>query len=248
MFRMFNGCTSLKSLDLSNFNTEKITDMSSMFYGCISLESVNLSNFNTAECKDFGGMFFYCRTLTSVDVSHFDTSNAINNGYYNGMLYMFINCSSLKELDCSNFIINPNSSVKLMFAGCTALTKLNISSFDTNTVIVDDIFEGAFDGATGATLILGEKCDASSDGQIKLQNGETPYETGIAYATKDGYTYTIKSHSLMRGARRIIHTELNDVKGTEPTPKPLPADYYDKIKIPVKKNSDRKIVLMELLK
>ena len=29
---MFEGCKSLKSLDLSNFNTQNVTDMSGMFY------------------------------------------------------------------------------------------------------------------------------------------------------------------------------------------------------------------------
>ena len=46
MNSMFNYCTSLKSLDLSNFNTQKVKDMSSMFYHCSSL-SLDLSNFNT---------------------------------------------------------------------------------------------------------------------------------------------------------------------------------------------------------
>ena len=31
---MFSGCSSLKELNLSNFNTNNVTDMSYMFYGC----------------------------------------------------------------------------------------------------------------------------------------------------------------------------------------------------------------------
>ena len=44
---MFYGCNSLSSLDLSNFNTQNVTDMGYMFAGCNSLSSLNLSNFNT---------------------------------------------------------------------------------------------------------------------------------------------------------------------------------------------------------
>ena len=31
---MFYGCSSLKELNLSNFNTNNVTDMECMFYGC----------------------------------------------------------------------------------------------------------------------------------------------------------------------------------------------------------------------
>ena len=34
MFAMFNECSSLKELNLSNFNTNNVTDMRGMFYGC----------------------------------------------------------------------------------------------------------------------------------------------------------------------------------------------------------------------
>ena len=44
---MFYDCSSLTSLNLSNFNTNNVTDMSGMFYECSSLASLNLFNFNT---------------------------------------------------------------------------------------------------------------------------------------------------------------------------------------------------------
>ena len=41
---MFYDCNSLVSLDLSNFKTEKVTNMKFMFYKCKSLMQINLSN------------------------------------------------------------------------------------------------------------------------------------------------------------------------------------------------------------
>ena len=32
---MFNGCSSLKELNLNNFNTINVTNMSGMFYECL---------------------------------------------------------------------------------------------------------------------------------------------------------------------------------------------------------------------
>ena len=38
---MFYDCESLESIDLSSFNSNNVSDMSSMFYGCYSLKSIN---------------------------------------------------------------------------------------------------------------------------------------------------------------------------------------------------------------
>ena len=46
---MFYNCSSLKELNLSNFNTKNVTNMSYMFGYCSSLKELNLSNFNTSK-------------------------------------------------------------------------------------------------------------------------------------------------------------------------------------------------------
>ena len=39
---MFYECESLTNLNLSNFNTQNVTDMESMFYYCKSLKKINV--------------------------------------------------------------------------------------------------------------------------------------------------------------------------------------------------------------
>ena len=39
---MFCGCKSLTNIDLSNFNTQNVTNMKYMFYGCKSLNKENV--------------------------------------------------------------------------------------------------------------------------------------------------------------------------------------------------------------
>ena len=56
--------------------------MSSMFYSCSNLTSLDVSNFDTSKVTDMGGMFYSCSNLTSLDVSNFDTSNANKHGFY----------------------------------------------------------------------------------------------------------------------------------------------------------------------
>ena len=57
---MFSGCSSLKELNLNNFNTNNVTNMSCMFSLCSSLKELNLNNFNTNNVTDMRGMFRYC--------------------------------------------------------------------------------------------------------------------------------------------------------------------------------------------
>ena len=57
---MFYGCSSLKELNLNNFNTNNVTDMSDMFCGCSSLKELNLNNFNTNNVTNMWYMFGGC--------------------------------------------------------------------------------------------------------------------------------------------------------------------------------------------
>ena len=54
---MFSRCYSLKELNLSNFNTNNVTNMRYMFEGCYSLKELNLSNFNTNNVTNMRFMF-----------------------------------------------------------------------------------------------------------------------------------------------------------------------------------------------
>jgi len=57
---MFSNCSSLKSLDLSNFNTTKLTSAFAMFKGCSSLTELNISNFNIKNVIYIKSMFSGC--------------------------------------------------------------------------------------------------------------------------------------------------------------------------------------------
>ena len=64
MKQMFYECSSLISLDISGFDTEKVRDMSGMFKGLSSLENLDLHTFNTKTCNAFNEIFDGCEKLT----------------------------------------------------------------------------------------------------------------------------------------------------------------------------------------
>ena len=71
MSYMFFDCISLKSIDVSSFNTEKVEEMQYMFKYCKSLTSINLSNFNTKNVKNIDEMFYDCSKIIFLDISNF---------------------------------------------------------------------------------------------------------------------------------------------------------------------------------
>ena len=80
---MFSGCDSLTSIDLSNFNTQNLTNMSYMFSECNSLTDINLSNFNTEIVTNMSYMFSECNSKTDIDLSNFNTQNVIDENNLN---------------------------------------------------------------------------------------------------------------------------------------------------------------------
>ena len=128
MQEMFSGCNALTSLDLSSFDTSKVTIMSNMFSSCNALTSLDLSNFDTSKVTIMSGMFYECNALTSLDVSSFNTSNVTY------MSSMFKNCSQLTSLDLSNFDTSNVTVIHSMFYNCSKLTSLDVSSFNTSKV------------------------------------------------------------------------------------------------------------------
>lgn len=57
---MFSGCSSLKKLDISNFNTDNLVSMWNMFYNCNSLVDLDISNFNLKKVEYMKGAFEKC--------------------------------------------------------------------------------------------------------------------------------------------------------------------------------------------
>lgn len=126
MTSMFENCTSLKEIDLSNFETKNVYHMNDMFMNCSSLKTIDTSKFNTAKVKDMKFMFYNCSSLQTLDVSNFNTSNVTD------MTNMFYNCKLLKNIDLANFDTSKVTDFSMMFLGCSNFTTLNLSSFDTS--------------------------------------------------------------------------------------------------------------------
>ena len=143
LFIRICNCTSLLSLDLSNFDTSECTTFDYMFYGCENLTSLNLSNFDTSSLLNLSNTFFGCKSLEYLDLSNF------NSLVLSDIDYAFCNCESLKSLNLYNLNTSNISNMALLFYGCSSLISLNISSnFNTSKV---KRMEGMFEGCESLT-------------------------------------------------------------------------------------------------
>ena len=64
---MFVYCTSLASLDISNYRTSEVTDMNSMFSNCSSLTTLDLSKFDISKVDKMHNMFQGCAMLEYIN-------------------------------------------------------------------------------------------------------------------------------------------------------------------------------------
>lgn len=125
---MFSSCKNIIYIDLSHFNTEKVTNMSYMFYYCENLKKINLCFLNTENVTDMSYMFCGCKELINLDLSSFKTPKVEK------MVSMFMFCKNLGTIHLKNFNTKKVRTMRSMFKFCKRLWKVDLTNFQTETV------------------------------------------------------------------------------------------------------------------
>ena len=151
---MFSFLENIIEVDLSNFDTSHVTNMSSMFDSCSNLENVNVSNLNTSLVKDMYSLFYGCFNLKSIDLPNFDFSKVtsmafilcdcsklenlnlsyINTSSVENMEFLFYGCSNLKSIDLSYFDFSKVTTIYVMFYECSKLENIDLSHMNTSLI------------------------------------------------------------------------------------------------------------------
>ena len=96
---MFYGQTYLTKINLENFKTNDVKDISNMFRDCESLEEINLSTLDFSNVENMEKMFYNAKKLTSLNIPNFSVGKLNLNE-------MFANCEKLETIDLSNITVN----------------------------------------------------------------------------------------------------------------------------------------------
>ena len=154
MSKMFSN-SKAESLDLSSFNTEKVTDMREMFKWCQAENVKGLENIKTSKVTDMQSMFEHS-SMKSLNLASFDTKLVTNMKrmfYYSQatsislpplnaenvttMEDMFRNSRALRIDGLGNFKTKKVTVLRSIFQECSAQS-LDVSSFDTSNVVTMD--------------------------------------------------------------------------------------------------------------
>lgn len=165
--RMFYGCHSLETVDLSPLDTSDITfdtlgSFNAMFAECHSLRRLDLSTFDTSRGSSFISMFNNCSSLEDIDLSSWNTERA------RSFLAMFANCSSLRSLDLSSFRTPKCREAKAMFANCTNLEHINMSGIDFSNCIYSNGLENMFKGCASLKSVCLLGCNERTINLVTL--------------------------------------------------------------------------------
>lgn len=127
MHGMFLNCTSLKSLDLSAFETSNVEDFGYMFWKCNRLESLDVSSFDTSAATNMRAMFTLCQKLKTIDLTNFETANVQTTGF------MFSSCTNLKAVIVGSKFSNSQAHCEYMFYKTPAQLYSHIDDYLANT-------------------------------------------------------------------------------------------------------------------
>ncbi len=182
MNSMFNGCSSLDTLDLSSFDTSSTINTASMFNGCSNLGKIIFgNNFKTSTTEN---MFSNCSKLTKLDLSGFDTSQRTENK--GTMTCMFSGCSSLTSLNLSSFNTSNVTNMDQMFYNCENLSNLTLGSFDMTSVTS---MYNMFYNCNKITINGNALVFVTSDDQKKIWPGSSEVKFVVKESNGDTYKY-----------------------------------------------------------
>lgn len=134
MQSMFEGCTNLTSITFpDDIDTSNVTDMSSMFKGCEKVTSLDLSGFTTSNVTTFASMFEKMKAVTEIklDYTKFTAADKVTT-----VMNMFKDCENLGGIDLRGFGDCTNlESVENWFNNCGRLTYIDLSNFSTSNTL-----------------------------------------------------------------------------------------------------------------
>ena len=128
MESLFQG-SNITSIDLSKFETSKVTSMNSMFYNCSNLNEINFGNIDTSSLENIEFLFYGCSSLISIDISNFKISKVTS------MYCLFCYCSNLENINFGNIKTYSVENMESLFEGCSKLSSINLLKFDTSNVV-----------------------------------------------------------------------------------------------------------------
>ena len=127
---ILSGCSNLEYLDVSQWNTSKVTNMYYAFIGCAKLtEIIGIEDLDVSNCTNLSCLFESCSGLTSLDLSKWNVTKCTQ------LNQLFYRCTSLVSVNLSGWNTTNNTRLDNIFSSCTRLTEIiGLETWDTSNV------------------------------------------------------------------------------------------------------------------
>jgi surface protein len=161
MNMIFQGCKQLKRLDLSNWDTKSLIDITedensstkngSLFTSCIALEFIDITGWDTSKIERFVNVFAGCISLKQI--KGLDTWNF---GNAKELFNLFYSCPLLEELDLSNVNFSQIENLEGFINECGSLNKIVLNN-NTDVNIVSNYLPNRSLTTTGSITLKSDK-------------------------------------------------------------------------------------------
>ena len=175
----------VKSIDLSNFDSSKVTNMKKMFYNSINLKSIDLRNFKTTEVTEMSNLFNGCTSLEILYMSEFNIleNTATENMFQDVNKLKYLGIDNVK--DANEIITNsPLNSINDLIV-CQS-EKLITNSGARNICCSYDIEEELCIYDNYIRVSFNESSDFTYDSGFKVGND---FRKIVSFIMKDNVMY-----------------------------------------------------------
>ena len=181
---MFAFCYELITVNVSSFDTSKVTEMKGMFCICRNLKYLDLSSFNTSSVEDMRDFFNGINSLVYLNLNSFtirertNTSNmflslasylkiCINDGEFNNR---FIDLSI--KISCNNNCFNDNIKINLQTNSCIDNCNESGNKYELNNLCYEICPNTSYLSSYNEYLCL----DKSSEDNYYFDNDKNLYK------------------------------------------------------------------------
>ena len=156
------------------------------FANMTNLKTVDVAKIDTSECRQMFDAFFRARKLKSLDLSSWDVSKTWN------FSCMFQECHSLENINMKGWSVHASQAGMFgMFFDCMSLQSLDLSGFDSTSVVSANKMFGYCQSLSKVTLNSNWKWVIYDDGEGT--NSYLPAPSSKYISGADGKWYSIST-------------------------------------------------------
>ena len=218
---MFSGCSSLATLDVSKWDTSKVTNMAGMFEDCASLASLDLTGWNTSKAESMASMFDGCSSLSSVKLGERFTFKARSGASHDAVLpdapagkgytgkWANASAPGASGVTAAELRDRYPDSADLRFASGTYVWEAAVDISAAKVTAPDQVYTGATLTPTPTVALNGKTLKAGADYTVSYKNNVNAGTATVVVTGKGNYegsaktTFTIKKASIAKAKVKL---------------------------------------------